>query len=96
MKRNYELTVVFTPVLKEKGLSTAISEVENLIKKFKGKVQEVTDEGKQRLAYPIEKYKEGIYVFWKIQMPGENVNKFESQLLIQKGILRQLLIVTKG
>jgi small subunit ribosomal protein S6 len=96
MKKTYELTVIFTPVLKEKGLSSAIGSVESLVKKFKGKVSEVTDQGKQKLAYPIQKYKEGIYVFWKLQMGSENINKFESQLAIQKGILRQLLIVTEG
>lgn len=92
MKRIYELSVIFAPVLKEKGLSGAISDVEALVKKTKGKVVEVEDEGKQKLSYPIKKYKEGIYVFWKLTLPSENAVKFEQELQQQKGILRQLLI----
>jgi len=91
----YELTVIFTPVLKEKGLSTAINSVESLIKKHKGKVSEVENEGKQKLAYPIQKYREGIYVFWKTILPREQVNAFEAALKLQKGNLRHLLVATE-
>ena len=93
-KRIYELTVIFTPVLKEKGLSTSINSVEALVKKTKGKVLEMEDEGKQKLAYSIQKYKEGIYIFWKLQLPRESANKFEGELKLQKGILRHLLVAT--
>lgn len=93
-KRIYELTVIFTPVLKEKGLSTTIASVEALAKKHKGKVLEVEDQGKQKLAYAIHKYKEGIYVFWKLQLPREKSNAFEAELKLQKGILRHLLVAT--
>ncbi len=92
MKRNYELTVIFAPVLKEKGLSSAIASVENLVKKYKGKVVEMEEEGKQKLAYSIAKYGEGIYLFWKLVLPAEKVMEFETELRLQKGILRQLLI----
>lgn len=94
-KRIYELTVIFTPVLKEKGLSSSISAVEALVKKVKGKVLETDDQGKQKFAYPISKFREGIYVFWKLQLAADQVNKFETELKHQKGILRHLLVVTK-
>ena len=93
-KRIYELTVIFTPVLKEKGLTSTIANVEALVKKVKGKVLEVEEEGKQKLSYAIQKYKEGIYVFWKLQLPREEANKFESSLKLQKGVLRHLLVAT--
>ncbi len=92
MKSEYELTVIFAPVLKEKGLSSAIASVESLVKKIKGKVLEMDEEGKQKMAYPIAKYHEGIYLFWKLEMPSESAGKFEADLKLQKGILRQLLI----
>lgn len=93
MKKTYELTVIFTPVLKEKGLSSAIAAVESLVKKHKGKVLEVVDEGKQKFAYPIKKFNEGIYVFWKLTFAAEVVNQFDSELRLQKGVMRQLLVV---
>lgn len=92
MKREYELTVIFTPVLKEKGMSSAVASVEELVKKYKGKVLEMTDEGKQRFAYSIQKYVEGIYLFWKLEMPASTVIDFEKELKLKKGVLRQLLV----
>lgn len=92
MKRKYELTVVFAPVLKEKGLSGAIAGVEALVKKYKGKVSELDEEGKQKLAYPIAKYSEGIYLYWVLEMPADQVGEFEKELRLQKGVLRQLLV----
>ena len=92
MKREYELTVIFAPVLKEKGLSGAVASVESLVKKYKGKVLEMQELGKLRLSYSIAKYAEGIYLFWKIEMPGEGAGKFEAELGLQKGLLRQLLV----
>lgn len=93
-KRIYELTVIFTPVLKEQGLSSAISAAESLVKKYKGKVLEVENQGKQKFAYAIQKYKEGIYVFWKLQIPRDQTNSFEAELKLQKGVLRHLLVAT--
>lgn len=84
--------MIFTPVLKEKGLSSAISGVEALVKKFKGKVLEMEDQGKEKMSFPIAKYKEGIYVFWKLSLPSESAVGFEAQLKLEKGVLRQLLI----
>ena len=52
----------------------------------------MVDEGKQRLAYKIEKYTEGIYLFWKLELPTESVAAFEKELKLKKGVLRQLLI----
>jgi len=92
MKKKYELTVIFTPVLREKGLTSAISSVEKLVKKYKGKVLEMEDQGKQKLAYDISKYHEGIFLFWTLELPSSEVGAFEAELKLQKGVLRQLLI----
>jgi small subunit ribosomal protein S6 len=95
MKKTYELTVIFTPVLREKGLTSAIASVEKLVKKHKGKILEMEDEGKAKMSYPIAKYQEGIYLFWKIEFSGENIHAFEAELALQQGVLRQLLIKSK-
>jgi len=93
MKKDYELTVIFAPVLKEQGLTSVISAVEGIVKKYKGKVLEFNDEGKQKLAYPLKKYREGIYVFWVLDLASDKVKEFENELKLQKGLLRHLLVV---
>ena len=90
--REYELTVIFTPVLKDDGLEKATKAVESLVKKLKGSVKVKNDEGKQNLTYPIAGFSEGIYVYFEFEMPAENAVEFESKLKLQKGLIRQLLV----
>jgi len=92
MKRSYELTVVYAPVLKEEGLKSAKNTVEALAKKMGGSVSAVTEEGKQALAYPLKKFGEGIYVFFVLELPTDKTGKFEEELMRQKGVIRQLLV----
>ena len=96
MRKNfYELTVIFTPVLKDKGLTSAVASVEKLIKKYKGKVLEFEDEGKHKFSYPIQKYSEGIYLFWTLEMDRSQANQFEIELKLMKGVLRHMLVVAR-
>lgn len=90
--RKYELTVIFTPVMKDDGLGKAQAAVEALVKKLEGKVVDRTVEGKQSLAYPIDKFTEGIYVFWNLELPSRVAPEFEDKLKHQKGLIRQLLV----
>lgn len=92
MTREYELTVIFAPILKEEGLKAATTVVANLAKKLGGKVVGMEVEGKEALAYPIKKFEEGIYVFWRMELPSEKTEKFEADLKLQKGVIRQLLV----
>lgn len=90
--RKYELTVIFAPVLKDDSLNKAEAAVEALVKKLEGRVVDRTEEGKQGLAYPINKFSEGIYVFWNLELPARVAPEFEDKLKHQKGLIRQLLV----
>ena len=92
MTREYELTVVFAPTLKEEGLKSAVKAVDALVVKTGGKVASVSEVDKQPLAYPIGKFHEGIYVLWNLELSSEKTVKFEADLKLLKGVIRQLLI----
>jgi small subunit ribosomal protein S6 len=87
----YELAVVFDPQL-EVDLSKATSKIEKLIKDNDGKINKTDNWGKKKLAYQINKHDHGIYVFYTLEMPGENVSKIESSLNITDEAIRYLLI----
>lgn len=81
----YELTLVLKPDVEEK-------QSEELIKSLGGKVTNTNQWGKRMLAYPIKKYKEGLYIHVNIELKQEEVKNIEQALNIHEDVIRYLLI----
>lgn len=87
----YEMTVLYHPDL-EIDIDKALSKVEKILKDSKGKVVKMDNWGKRKLAYPIKKQDHAVYVYYDIEMPGENVTKVEGVLNITDEVLRYLIV----
>ena len=87
----YEVAVLYDP-----GLEVDLSKAEDRVKKiFSDNNAEVvaTDNwGKKKLAYEINKNDHGIYVFYTVNMPAENVGKVEKTLNITDEVMRYLIV----
>ena len=57
----YESVVIINPGLEENGIKSLIQKITDLINSD-GKVENVEEMGKRKLAYEIKKQKEGYYV----------------------------------
>ncbi len=86
----YEIAVLFDPQL-EVDLSKATNKIEKLIKDNKGKIVDTDNWGKKKLAYPIAKQENAIYVFYTVELPAESLQKIESILNITDEVLRYLI-----
>ncbi len=86
----YEIAVLCHPDL-EIDLEKATSRVEKIFADNQGKVVNTDNWGKRKLAYPIKKSESAVYVFYTVEMPGENVRKLESTLNITDEVLRFLI-----
>lgn len=86
----YEIAVLYHPDL-EVDLTKAEEKVLGIFKSNKGEVKNTDNWGKRKLAYPINKQEHAIYVFYSVEMPGENVQKLESTLNITDEIIRYLI-----
>ena len=86
----YEIAVLYHPDL-EIDLEKATSRVEKIFADNGGKVVSNDNWGKRKLAYPIKKSESAVYVFYTVEMPGENVRKLESTLNITDEVLRFLI-----
>ena len=71
----YELAVVISAKLEDEARAEVIEKVKALIARFGGNVTDVDEWGKRRLAYEIQKMKEGYYYFIHFEsdttVPGE-------------------------
>jgi len=88
----YELTYIINTVLNEKQIQDAVRRVNNLIQEHGGEVQEVDEWGSQRLAYAINKRRNGHYVNLFFQGEEETVRRLERALTIDDDILRYLTL----
>ena len=65
---NYELGVILRPTLSEEEVNSAVEKLKNFIEE-RGEVVKVDLWGRRKLAYPIQKYQEGYYVFFNFKFP---------------------------
>ena len=88
----YELTVVLNVKLEDEERAAALEKVTGYITRFGGTVTNVDEWGKKRLAYEIQKMKEGFYYF--IQFDGDSTtpNELESRIRIMEPVIRYLCV----
>ena len=88
----YELAVVLNVKLEDEERAAAIEKITNYITRFGGTVTNIDEWGKKRLAYEIQKMKEGFYDF--IQFDGDSTtpNELESRIRIMEPVIRYLCV----
>lgn len=88
----YELTVVVTTKIEDEERVATLEKVKGYIERFGGTVVNVDDWGKRRLAYEIQKMKEGFYYFITFESDSNCPNELESRIRIMENVIRYLCI----
>jgi small subunit ribosomal protein S6 len=87
---NYELMVIFTPVLSEEEFKAEQKKYANLVTTGGGSVVAENAWGLKSLAYPIQKKTTGLYWVLEYSAPSEFNEKLKIQLLRDESVLRHL------
>ena len=88
---NYELMVIFTPVLSDDEFKNAQKKYTTLIADNGGQIVAENPWGLKSLAYPIQKKTTGLYWVMEFIAPSDFNEKLKIQLLRDESVLRQLL-----
>lgn len=88
----YELAVVVSAKLEEEDRAKVLDKVKALIERFGGQITNVDDWGKKRLAYEIQKMKEGYYNFIQFDAETSAPAEIESRMRIMDGVIRYLCV----
>ncbi|MDB5164253.1 MAG: rpsF [Candidatus Saccharibacteria bacterium] len=88
--QQYEIAVLYHPDL-EIDLDKATAKVEKIFKDNGGKVVNMDNWGKRKLAYTIKKQDHAVYVFYTVELPAESVRKLESTMNITDEVIRFLI-----
>ena len=89
MITKYETTFILEPGLDETKVNEEVDKVSGWIKDLSGEVIEVQRWGKRRLAYEINRKRDGIYTMVLYQGGGPLVKEVERRLRLNESVLTQ-------
>ena len=87
----YELAVVVSAKIEDEERAAVVDKCKALIERFGGTITNVDDWGKKRLAYEIQKMKEGFYYFIQFEAESSAPAEIESRIRIMDNVLRYLV-----
>jgi small subunit ribosomal protein S6 len=89
---NYESTFICSPELSAEKVEELTGKVSKIIESSNGAIKAVQKLGKKRLAYPINKFREGSYVYMELSGNGETVSAMENFFKLNDGVVRFLTV----
>ena len=89
--RRYELMLVLRPDVADDRAQAVIDRTTRQISAGGGQIVKVAPRGRRRLAYQIDRYREGSYHIILFESPGEAIVEMERGLLITEEVLRHLV-----
>ncbi len=90
--RRYELMLVFRPDAPDDRISAIIDRTTRQVTAAGGQIVKVAPWGRRRLAYAIDRHREGAYHIVVFESPTEAIVELERGLLITEEILRHLIV----
>jgi small subunit ribosomal protein S6 len=90
--REYETTYIMRPDVSDQDADRITDRVRSVIRAHDGKIIEVSNWGKRKLAYEIAKHQKGIYVYWRYVGNNSAVQELERNLRMLEPVLRFLTV----
>ena len=88
----YELTVVVNAKIEDDVRVATVEKVKEYVARYGGTVTNVDEWGKQRLAYEIQKMKEGFYYFIQFEADATAPAEIERHVRIMENVIRYLCV----
>ena len=92
--RRYEVMIILDPSQDERTVAPSLDKFLEGVRNDGGKVEEVDVWGKRRLAYPIDKKEEGIYVVVNLECEHTSVAELDRRLNLNDNVLRTKVLRT--
>ena len=86
----YELAVVVSAKVEDEVRTETIEKVKGIVARFGGTITNVEEAGKKRLAYEIQKMREGFYYFIQFDAEASVPAQVEELMRITDNVIRYL------
>lgn len=90
--QSYETMYILRPDMGEEQTDQSITKYQNLLNENGAVDLETQHRGKRRLAYEIQRYREGVYIQMNYQGPGDAVKAMERAMRLSEDVVRYLTI----
>jgi small subunit ribosomal protein S6 len=90
--RVYEILFIADPNLGDTEVDALAEQVQGFVEKDGGRVEKVEKWGKKRLAYEVQRHREGHYVLIVAESTGPLVSEVERRLKVTDGVIRYLTV----
>ena len=88
----YEIVLIVNAKIEDDERAATVEKAKEIITRFGGTVTEVEDSGKKRLAYEIQKMREGFYYFVQFDAPSTTPAEIEKRVRILDNVIRYLCV----
>ena len=92
MNRIYEELFIIKPDATEEEIDQIIEQMKGVITAAEGTIDKVDKWGKRRLAYRVDKHREGSYVLIQFTSPPETVKELERRLRVTEPVIKFLTV----
>lgn len=97
MSQSYEMMYILRPDLSEEQVQQEIAKYRDFLKDYNPEDVSIKNWGRRRLAYPIKKHNDGIYVQMNYTANGKQVAPLERAMRLSDEVIRYLTIkIEKG
>lgn len=88
----YETMYILRPDITEEVVDGEIARYQEILQDQGATILETQHRGKRRLAYEIQRHREGIYIQMNYQGPGEVVAPMERAMRLSENVIRYLTL----
>jgi small subunit ribosomal protein S6 len=89
---SYECTFICSPELDSTKVEDLVAKVSKIIETSEGKIKNLQQLGKKKLAYNIKKFREGNYVYFEFDANGSVVLSLENFFKVNDDVIRFLTV----
>ena len=88
----YELALIVSAKIEDDAREAVVEKAKSYIARYNGNVTDVEEWGKKRLAYEIQKMREGFYYFIQFEADADCPAEVERHVRIMDNVLRYLVV----
>src|SRR2546427_9006664 len=92
--RNYEIMFIVNPTVAEEEIDKINTQIEGVVTSGGGAIEKIEKMGKRRLAYDVDKHREGYYVLFVIAANGDIVKECERRLRVMDAVIKYITVRT--
>ncbi|HUY15510.1 MAG TPA: 30S ribosomal protein S6 [Terriglobia bacterium] len=90
--RKYEVIFIVRPDLADEEIEKLIAHMETFATEAGGKIEKVEKLGRRRLAYRVERQREGFYVLFILEGSGDTVKELERRLKVTDTVIKFMTV----